>query len=133
MTPAPYDHHPNVADQNHDGRFADDEIIVDEVPVDINKLTKQGYYNHPLLVKLVHVYAKAIVREFFKAAQAHHKQHSLHEGYAVLLEELEEAWAEVKQKHPDIASFDKEAVQTAAMALRWLIDRHDLSEPQALL
>jgi NTP pyrophosphatase (non-canonical NTP hydrolase) len=43
-----------------------------------------------------------------------------HEGYAVLLEEVDELWHEVK--HGDDTSALKEAVHVAAMAVRFLID-----------
>lgn len=45
---------------------------------------------------------------------------SAHEGYAVLLEEVDELWHEVK--HGSIDRQREEAVQVAAMALRFLID-----------
>lgn len=45
---------------------------------------------------------------------------SAHEGYAVILEELDEMWQEVKHGTPDRAR--EEAVQVAAMALRFLVD-----------
>jgi hypothetical protein len=46
--------------------------------------------------------------------------HSGHEGYAVILEELDELWDEVKRD--DQVSQAKEAVQVAAMALRFLVE-----------
>jgi hypothetical protein len=45
---------------------------------------------------------------------------SAHEGYAVLLEELDELWWEVKHGTP--ARAREEAVQVAAMALRYRVD-----------
>lgn len=57
--------------------------------------------------------------------------HNIHEGYAVLLEEVDELWDEVK-KNPEKAYFEhfdakgkhrmelrKEAIQVAAMAIRF--------------
>jgi hypothetical protein len=46
---------------------------------------------------------------------------SAHEGYAILLEEVDELWAHVKtnQKKRDLAAMRKEAIQVAAMALRF--------------
>ena len=46
--------------------------------------------------------------------------HNPHEGYAVLLEELDELWQAVKHGTP--IEQRKEAVQVAAMALRFLRD-----------
>ncbi|MCC6271291.1 MAG: hypothetical protein IT190_08435, partial [Microbacteriaceae bacterium] len=50
--------------------------------------------------------------------------HSLHEAYAVLLEELDEVWDHVKLKQPerDPAAVRKELVQLAAMAARAVVD-----------
>lgn len=45
---------------------------------------------------------------------------SAHEGYAVILEELDEAWDEIKRN--DLAAARKEMIQVAAMALRFLLD-----------
>jgi hypothetical protein len=49
---------------------------------------------------------------------------SAHEGYAVLLEEVDELWeiVKLKQKNRDLTAMRKEAVQIAAMALRFLTD-----------
>ena len=44
-----------------------------------------------------------------------------HEGYAVLLEEVDELWDHVKtnQKRRDLIAMRKEAIKVAAMALRF--------------
>lgn len=47
---------------------------------------------------------------------------SAHEGYAVLKEEVDELWAEVKDRNADKAKMRKEAIQVAAMALRFVED-----------
>lgn len=50
---------------------------------------------------------------------------SAHEGYAILLEEVEELWAEIKinQRVPlRDERIRSEAVQVAAMAMRFLVD-----------
>src|SRR5262249_8403380 len=46
---------------------------------------------------------------------------SAHEQYAVLLEEVDELWTHVKtnQKRRDLPAMRKEAIQVAAMALRF--------------
>ena len=50
--------------------------------------------------------------------------HSAHEGFAVLAEEVDELWDEVKRKAgPERdEALRKEAVQVAAMALRFLVE-----------
>jgi glycyl-tRNA synthetase beta subunit len=49
---------------------------------------------------------------------------SAHEGYAVLAEEVDELWEHVKvnQKRRDIVAMRKEAIQVAAMAIRFVLD-----------
>lgn len=44
-----------------------------------------------------------------------------HEGYAVILEEIDELWDEVKknQRNYDLAAMRKEAIQCAAMCIRF--------------
>ena len=64
--------------------------------------------------------------EVSSACEKHAPLSSLHEAYAVLLEEVDELWEEVKKnprKHPDCRALARrEAIQVAAMALRLLHD-----------
>ena len=46
--------------------------------------------------------------------------HSPHEGYAIIKEELEETWDEIKANN--LHSSCDEAIQVAAMAMRYLFD-----------
>ena len=66
----------------------------------------------------------AIVAECESANLRYPPFNSAHEGYAVLLEEIDELWDEVKKspKKRTPALMREEAVQVAAMALRFLID-----------
>lgn len=61
----------------------------------------------------------SINNEYIRAKTKHPGEfHNLHEGYAVLLEEVDELWDEVKKKVPDMKNVKLEAIQIAAMALR---------------
>ena len=58
--------------------------------------------------------------------------HSEHEGYAVLLEEVDELWDEVKGHvgQERRTAMRREAIQVAAMALRFLLDVCDASSEE---
>lgn len=66
--------------------------------------------------------------ELYKAQQKHAPMHSPHEGWAVIWEELDELWDEVRAQKPDRAKMRKEALQVAAMALRFISDVCDKGE-----
>lgn len=67
-----------------------------------------------------------VVKEYTSATSKHGVFVSAHEGFAILLEEVDELWKEVKKnpsKHPARKlDMRDEAVQVAAMALRFLVD-----------
>lgn len=58
--------------------------------------------------------------EMILAKQKHKPINSSHEGYAVILEELDEFWEEVRKKkeHRNTNNMYKQLVQIAAMAQR---------------
>jgi ATP-dependent RNA circularization protein (DNA/RNA ligase family) len=70
---------------------------------------------------------RVVVQEYEKAASNYGKFHSYHEGYSVILEELDELWAEIKKKGDvrDKRKIRSEAKQVAAMAIRFMIDLCD--------
>lgn len=47
---------------------------------------------------------------------------SAHQGYAVILEEVNELWDEIKAQVPDKVKMRKEAVQIAAMCVKFIED-----------
>lgn len=68
---------------------------------------------------------RLVLNELIRASEKHREFHSPHEAYAVIKEELDELWEEIRKLH----SFDErstalrtEAVQVAAMAVRFLED-----------
>ncbi len=65
-----------------------------------------------------------LTEELEKATSSYPAFNSAHEGYAVLKEEVDELWAEVmiKQGSRDIAKMRAEAIQVAAMAIRFAVD-----------
>lgn len=62
---------------------------------------------------------KEVIAELESSTLKHGNFNSPHEGYAVLLEEVEEMWYEIKHGTPERAR--AEAIQVAAMAIK-LID-----------
>lgn len=55
---------------------------------------------------------------------------SAHEGYATILEELDELWDEIKKKpnKRNIMKMRKEALQVGAMAVRFICDICDMDK-----
>lgn len=68
--------------------------------------------------------AYAAIREAGEAAEKWGPFNSAHEGFAVLLEEVDELKAHVwtNQKRRDLDAMRKEAIQVAAMAIRFVHD-----------
>lgn len=65
-----------------------------------------------------------LIEELASAMSRYPAMRSAHEGFALILEELDElrgaVWA--KQGSRDVAAMRKEAIQVAAMALRFAVD-----------
>lgn len=62
--------------------------------------------------------------ELLRAREKHtRRQSSLHEGYGVLLEEVDEVWEIVKSQNPDKEKLLKELIHVAAMAQRFAEDQ----------
>ena len=65
-----------------------------------------------------------VTDELARARAAWPAMHSIHEGYALILEELDELWdlVKVNQNKHDRAKMRHEAMQVAAMAIRFMED-----------
>ena len=61
-----------------------------------------------------------VVKELQRAQERFGPFNSAHEGYAVILEELDELWDEIKGNNGERQL--EEAIQVAAMTLRFLLD-----------
>lgn len=69
-----------------------------------------------------------VKNEYIKATKKFGDFHNAHEGYAVLLEEVDELWENVKLNQSYIdrdLKMMSEAIQVAAMAIRFIIDCGD--------
>ena len=74
---------------------------------------------------------EAVQTELLKATEKFGPFASQHEGYAVILEELDELWVEIKHgKYSQPARIRAEAIQVAAMAVRFLMDCCEEDTPQ---
>lgn len=92
-------------------------LVDDSVPdrsTNVEKLTRTG--------------ADAVM-EAIRAATLWESFNSAHEGFGVLLEEVEELKEHVwmNQKRRDLVAMEKEAIQVAAMAIRFV---HDICNEQ---
>ena len=62
-----------------------------------------------------------VLKEYSNATMKFGRFNSTHEGYAVILEELDELWDEIKN-NSSRGRMRKEAIQVAAMGLRFMVD-----------
>lgn len=60
--------------------------------------------------------------EIARAGSIHPPLRGTHEAYAVLLEEVDEFWDEVRKRNPDKTQMRLELIQIAAMACRTILD-----------
>lgn len=71
-----------------------------------------------------------ILNELITAKKKFNDFHSYHEGYAVIKEEYEELWDEIKKKKPEKEFLYEEAMQLATMAIRFIIDMELLDDEE---
>ena len=60
--------------------------------------------------------------EIFRARKKHDPMYSTHEGYATILEELDELWDLVKADNARSSAARSEALQIAAMAVCYILE-----------
>lgn len=70
--------------------------------------------------------------ELLAACRKHAPMHSPHEGYAVIVEEVDELWQRVKCDQGRDKYSREEALQIAAMGVRYVLDVAPLRPPCAL-
>ena len=63
-----------------------------------------------------------ILQEYLRASKTFKPMASPHEGYAIIKEELDELWDEVKINSDPLDNMRNEAIQVAAMGMRFVID-----------
>jgi hypothetical protein len=76
------------------------------------------------MLKTINIVLEDVMDELLAASAKFGAFNSAHEGFAVLKEEVDELWEEVRAKqggrNPD--ALRKEAIQVAAMACRFVVD-----------
>jgi hypothetical protein len=73
-------------------------------------------------LKRIDAILACVKAELLKATRKHGSMESGHEGYAVILEELDELWDLVKSDQGRELAAMEEATQIAAMAVRYIFD-----------
>lgn len=92
-------------------------------PVESNRLAKER------IEKRIDEVLAEVRKEVLAAALKHAPMNSPHEGYGVLLEEVDELWDEIKADRGRDRSARVEAKQVAAMGVRYILDLFDPPKP----
>ena len=79
-----------------------------------------------------HAAMAEVQAELMRAVSLYTGFRSVHEGAAVILEEWDEFWAEVKAKELDRAALRVEVKHLAAMAIRFMAELTETPEPRHL-
>lgn len=89
-------------------------------------LKDEGFFDAQRAAPVTACPVSAVLREVHteahRAMEKHAPMHSAHEGISVLREELDELWDEVKADRGYQDSARKEAIQIAAMAVRYVLN-----------
>jgi len=88
-----------------------------------------------LILKKLNAILSEVHVEASEARMKFHSYHSMHEGYAVLLEEMDELWEEIKnpQEARDLHKIRKELVQVASVAVLFLYDFENITKNKELM
>lgn len=76
--------------------------------------------HQPTYIHAVDAATQAVRSELLHARSKFGPFHGAHEGYGVMLEEVDEMWDDIKANKIDLAK--KEAIQVAAMAVSFVVD-----------
>ncbi len=76
----------------------------------------------PAYINKMNSMLEEIKIEYLSARTVKGEFNSLHEGYAIIKEEFDELWEEIKLKNPNQLNLQKEAVQVGAMVLAFLVE-----------
>ena len=82
--------------------------------------------------RLVTALLQEVATELIKATAKHGSMNSGHEGWAVIKEEMDELWEHVRADTWRGPEARHEAIQIAAMALRYIIDLSDQTDLDVL-
>ncbi len=85
-------------------------------------LESEGVAEFAALPEEVRAIGGVVLQELMRARAKHAPMHSAHEGYAVISEELDELWDEIKNRNPSRIRLLEEGIQVSAMGMRFLID-----------
>lgn len=83
-----------------------------------------GCYGKDVNTRPMRAFLDDVYSECVRASDKHPPMNSLHEGYAVMLEEMDELWEQVKLRasERDRENIRIELMQIAAMATRTAVD-----------
>lgn len=91
--------------------------------------------SYPVILPTIgNALAEELDTQLHKAIAKHAPFNTAHEGWAVIFEELDELWDEVRAWQPTdhrVTEMRKEALHVAAMALRFVKDVCDKEPPPA--
>lgn len=82
----------------------------------------EGQATREAIAKRIDAGLAEVRAELYAAMTMHASMHSPHEGHSVIREELEELWEHVRADTGQTHKARKEALQVAAMGLRYVLD-----------